>query len=333
MKWNESVNYNGKQENVLQLIKELEIPSQTYYDKRNLGWTAQEAFDYCLQLKNKKTNGLTIAKLGRKNHISSKTIYRGLKHGKTLDTIISEQQEAKKLEEVFLEKLRKQGLPMEHENVHEFLVKQGLNSSSVYINMQKGMNLYDAIASSFGKQHVRNTKHIFLGIQLKSLCQKYGLSDRIVNELIQKGNNYFSAIERTVFNQCFSYNLTNRANYLWNIYQNYFLKGIDIPEECNINEDILNSFTKSYYRMEDMKTDFRYYEFLSGINIALLETLSIEERVSNVYREDLSFTSSELYYILDFEHGLMSDFMYLEEQNMWVYKGNQQILEKLKPSN
>ena len=42
------------------------------------------------------------------------------------------------------------------------------------------------------------------------------------------------------------------------------------------------------------------------------------------------FTLSELYYILDFENGLMKEFLYIKEYGMWVYKGNKDVLKKIK---
>ena len=109
-----------------------------------------------------------------------------------------------------------------------------------------------------------------------------------------------------------------------------FLKGEDIQNK--ITEEELESFVVSYNRMEHIKRDLVYYEFLESVGISKYQLLSLDGRVQNVLLTDpnVSFTLSELYYILDFDNGLMSEFTYVGAHHLWVYSGNREVLKKLK---
>lgn len=88
--------------------------------------------------------------------------------------------------------------------------------------------------------------------------------------------------------------------------------------------------------MEHIKRDLFYYAFLETIDVTRYRFFDLDFCVQQVLlnNEKLPFTLSELYYILDFENGLMKDFTFLEEQQVWVYNGNREVLKKLKkPSN
>ncbi len=84
--------------------------------------------------------------------------------------------------------------------------------------------------------------------------------------------------------------------------------------------------------MEHIKRDLLYYAFLETIDVAKYRFFDLDYRVQQVIlnNEKLPFSLNELYYILDFEQGLMKDFTFLEEQQVWVYTGNREILKKLR---
>lgn len=285
--------YDEKQEKALKLIKELDLSSNLYHKKRNLGMTPQEAFEHCLKVK-KSPN-----------------------------------------EDISSTYLRKIGLPLEYNSLTDFCVLNKLNMSKIYKNIQVGLNLYDAVLNSFKQSNVSlKTKYIYLHIQFKSLAQKYRLDYYQLCFWLRKGLNYFNAIEREVFARTFSQNMGSRNNFLWNIYQNEFLKGIDIKDK--ITQEELNCFIICYARMKNINRDISYYEFLANINIEDYNVLNLDDRVQKFLLrcENIPYSLTELYYILDFENGLMSEFVYLEEKQIWVYNGNREVLKKLeKPSN
>lgn len=156
-----------------------------------------------------------------------------------------------------------------------------------------------------------------------------------LNYWLRKGFNYQEAIEKEVFDRTFSEFENNVRNFrtLWKIYQKEFLKGINIQDEVTDKE--LESFVVCYNRMEHIKRDLMYYAFLECLDIARYKFLSLDNRVRDVLlnEEEIPFTLSELYYILDFEQGLMSEFIYVDSYQIWVYSGNREVLKKLKKPN
>lgn len=328
-----TVIHEGKEYKVLKIIKELGLNEMTYYNQRKKGMTAQDAFLHCLNLKNK----IKVKKVSEENQISKTAIYRGVNNNLPSAEIIKKVNEKKEKDFQTLEYLREIGLPLEYNSLTDFCNQERLNMIRVYKGIQKGMNLYKAVQNSLIiDRYVVEKSAKYYGVQLKSIAQKYGLDSNQLNVWLRKGFNYQEAIERELFARIFSAlkKSGNRIVYLWKIYQNEFLKGLDFQKK--VTDDELQCFMLSYARMEHIKRDLMYYEFLEGVNIPVYKTGSLDERVQDVLLTDpnVTFTLSELYYILDFENGLMKDFTYVEPHHVWVYSGNREVLKKLKkPSN
>lgn len=332
MKYNHTIIHDGKKCNAVEIIRKLNLNQTVYYNQRKKGISAQEAFLHCWNLK----QVVTIKQIAKETQISSTAIRRGFHKGLSLKEIQDAHQEKKeKKEKEFqtLEYLRKIGLPLEYNSLTDFCNQEQLNMIRVYKEIQKGMNLYEAVEQSLilKEGYVgRSTK--YFGVQLKSIAQKYKLDHNQINFWLRKGYSFQEAIEKEVFARTFATfgNDVRKFQYLWKVYQNEFLKGIDIQDKVTDRE--LESFVVSYNRMEHIKRDLKYYEFLEGVGISAYQLLSLDERVQDVLLTDpnATFTLSELYYILDFEHGLMSEFTYIEKHNVWVYSGNKEVLKKLK---
>lgn len=182
----------------------------------------------------------------------------------------------------------------------------------------------------------KKIKYIYNGVSLRALAQKYTLDVNRLNFWLRKGYSYLEAIEKEVFARTFTSfeNIMKRFTYLWEIYKNEFLKSLDI--QTKVTDKELQAFISIYSRMEHIKRDLFYYAFLETIDVTRYRFFDLDFCVQQVLlnNEKLPFTLSELYYILDFENGLMKDFTFLEEQQVWVYNGNREVLKKLKkPSN
>lgn len=331
MKYDHTIVHDGKECNAVEIIRKLNLNQTVYYNQRKKGMSAQDAFLYCLHLKNK----IPIAQFAKEKEISQKAIGRGFQKGLSLEEIEEALRKKKEKEFESLEYLRKIGLPLEYNSLTDFCNREQLNWIKIYKRIQKGMNLYNAVKNSFTIT-TKNDANIYSGIQLKSIAQKYRLDSHKINFWIRKGYNSQEAIEKEVFARTFStFGIVGgKFQYLWKLYQNEFLKGMDIQDK--VTERELESFIVSYNRMEHIKRDLRYYEFLEGVGISAYQLLNLDERVQNVLLTDpnVSFTLSELYYILDFEQGLMNEFTYVEQHHVWVYSGNREVLKKLKkPSN
>lgn len=88
--------------------------------------------------------------------------------------------------------------------------------------------------------------------------------------------------------------------------------------------------------MNHIKRDFIYYAFLENIDISAYKALSLDSRVQSALLANSSivFSLSELYYIFDFEEGLMKEFTYVVTHQVWIFSGNKEVLKRLKkPSN
>lgn len=325
----DKVIYNEKEYRALEIIKKLDLSRTTYYNQRIKGLSAQEAFSHCLNLK----EHITIAQIAEETNISPSVICKGFQIGLSQQEIVKIQQEKKEKAFYTLEFLRKIGLPLEYNSLTDFCNREQLNMIRVYKEIQKGMNLYEAVHNSLIiKERYTGRGAKYFDIQLKSIAQKYRLDTNQINFWIRKEYNFQEAIEKEVFARTFSVfgNDIRKFQCLWKIYQNEFLKGIDIQDK--VTERELESFVVSYNRIEHIKRDLKYYEFLEGVGISAYQLLSLDERVQDVLLTDsnVSFALSELYYILDFEHGLMSEFTYIEKYHVWVYSGNREVLKKLK---
>ena len=124
----------------------------------------------------------------------------------------------------------------------------------------------------------------------------------------------------------------NRINYLWQNYHLFFIQGLEKPEGITKEEWIC--FGKCYERTKQIQKEFTYYHFLEQIPILEFRNLSLENRVCKVLKDFKTlFTLEELYFILDFDHGFMKDFDYIEEHQLWVYRGNKEALQVLKKSS
>lgn len=286
-----------------------------------------------MKKRQEKRKGINVLQIAEENQVSKKVIYEGLYQDNSLDTILKIQEEKKEKNRQQLQYLHEIGMPIEYESVSDFCKKERLNLKMVLYNIQNGMDFYDAVQNSFNK-NIKHFKYIYFNIQLKSLIQKYNLDYNQIGYWLRNGYDYASAIDREIFTRIFLKNIGGRLNYLWNIYQNEFLKGIDVQDKITDNE--FENFIKIYNRMQHIRRDLKYYEYLTSIEILKYQTFSLDERVQNVLLCDkkIPFTLSELYYILDFEYGLMNEFTYLESHQIWIFNGNREVLKKLKkPSN
>lgn len=324
--------YEGKEYRALEIIKKLRIPNRTYYRQREKGMTSQEAFLYCLHSKQR----ITVVKAIKETKISKKTIYKGLHNNMSLDEIKKAKQNKEAKEFQTLEYLRQIGLPLEYNSLTDFCNRESLNMVRIYKGIQKGMNLYDATQNSLTLYTKKKIKYIYNGVSLRALAQKYTLDVNRLNFWLRKGYSYLEAIEKEVFARTFTSfeNIMKRFTYLWEIYKNEFLKSLDI--QTKVTDKELQAFISIYSRMEHIKRDLFYYAFLETIDVTRYRFFDLDFCVQQVLlnNEKLPFTLSELYYILDFENGLMKDFTFLEEQQVWVYNGNREVLKKLKkPSN
>ncbi len=324
MKYDNTIIYNGKECNALEVIRKLGLNHTIYYKKRKEGLSAQEAFLYCWNYK----HHVTIKNIAEKANVSAKVMSRGLRNGLSKE----EQQEKREKRIQTLKYLREIGLPKEYNSLTDFCNREQLNMSVIYKQIQNGLNLYEAVQNSFfiKEVNVRKSAKLF-GVQLKSIAQKYKLDPNQINFWIRNGFDYQDAIEREVFTRIFGFNTNGwRTINLWKIYQNEFLKDVDIQDK--VTDEELENFVIIYNRMKHIKKDFVYYEFLESVGISVYQLLSLDERVQDVLLIDanVSFTLSELYYILDFEHGFMSEFTYIETHHMWIYSGNREVLKKIK---
>lgn len=336
----DKVIYLGKQKRALEWIQELELSRKLYYKKRNLGMNAQEAFEHCLVVKKKSEsnkNRPVIAQISRENQIASKTIYKGLNEGKTIEEVICERKYEKQEDEKLLAELRKQGLPQKYKNLYDFCIKEGLNYNVIFQKIQNGENLYDAVRSSFNIGAGRNKKLFYHGISLKAICQKYHLNYAEINSIRKASGSIEYAIERNIFNQAFSKNLGRNANTLWEVFTRFFVTGNLENFPGKIEDSILNSFTLAYYQIQCIKRDFAYYQFLEEWDILFLKTDIVDERVKYVLEHTENvldrFSLNELYFIFDFENGLMKDFEYVElnGKSEWLYNNvNHEVLRMLK---
>lgn len=328
--------YNGVEVNAYKQLKAFGYSLSFYYRRRNLGMSPQEAFDACISFHEQKRN-ICIKEEAKKNNVSSRVLLKELRNNKPLQTIVEEQREKKAIQVENLAYLRKIGLPQEYSSLVQFCKEEKLKMVAVFHNIQHGMNLYDAVLSSLEirENYISiNNVYIFCGIQLVSLASKYSLDYNQMIRWLKKGYDYIHAIEREVFARCISKNIGGRINYLWNIYQEQFSvnKTVDLSL---ISTEELQIFVKCYSWMQSIKRDLIYYQFLEKINILFYSIMTLDKRVQTLLlnSEDISFSLCELYYILDFEEGLMQDFVYLQEAKFWVYRGNREVLRKLKKPN
>ena len=260
-------------------------------------------------------------------------LLKELRNNKSLQTIVEEQREKKEIQAENLAYLHKIGLPVEYSSLVQFCKEEKLKMSIVFNNIQKGMNLYDAVLYSLEiKENYKfNNVYTFCGIQLISFASKYSLDYNQMIRWIKKGYSYEEAIEREVFARSISKNIGGRINYLWNIYQKQFSINKVVNLSSILTEE-LQIFIKCYSWMQKIKRDLIYYQFLEKINILFYSSMTLDERVQTILlnSENMLFSLCELYYILDFEEGFMNDFVYLQEAKFWVYRGNREVLKKLK---
>ena len=330
----EIVFYEGEYRKVKLLIQEFELSLATYRNKRKLGWEPQKSFEHCLALKKKKEElkKLNIDAIAKKYGVTSQAIYKRLGEGKEISEIVSHLEIRNQKKEKIFNQFQKLEISNQYKDFYDFCIQEGLSTSSIYKNLADGMNLYDAIAYSF-IGNPKNIKYIFHGILLKSLCQKYCLNYDTVQFLFRKTQNYEFTFMKAVFNQIFLKNFEKNREELWKIYIYSDLGDINFSKEI-VDDKIIQLFFQVYWRCQALQKDFLYYQFLNTLDISFLISLNLEDRVRSVLStvETFSFSLKELYFILDFEMGLMQDFAFLEKKNIWVYKGNRRVLEKLKPS-
>ncbi len=328
--------YNGQLYRVYDLLAKKGFSFDAYRKKRKQGLSIEESFQHCIKVKRKQVcrKDKNVLEIAKTSGFSKKVFYEGFYKNKSVEQIIQEQEQKRNQNEEYLNYLYSIGLPKEYSSLKEFCNQNCLNAGLVHKNIQNGMNLYDAVLYSFEKKQMQITKYVYLGIQLKSLAQKYQLDYIQICFWLRNGKNYQEAIEREVFTRAFYKNMGGRSNYLWNYYQTEFLQDRNNENAITQEESL---FLMNYHcRIEKIKKDFLYYAFLNSISITEYQNLNIEDRVRKVLLnyESIPFTLFELYYLLDFENGFMKEFQYLEEKQLWIYRGNREILQRLKkPSN
>lgn len=328
------ITYNNEEKRALNAINEFGLQRKLYYKKRNLGMSAQEAFEHCIKVNEKQKKHVNVQKIAADHDVSAKAIYTGFHKEQNIDEIIMNYQIKKRKDEEMKFRLQEQGMPVEFNCLFEFCIKEKLNYDSVYKNIQKGMSLYDAVSSSFERKQVFK-KYVCFGIQLKSLCQENGLDYDSVSRIYRDSKDYQYAFERAIFNQSFMRALGKKNEYYWNIYKNEFLTG---NSKDTLDEEKLNHFTEICYRTLKLNRKLNYYQFLSNMNISELMNYPLDERVRMVLLSihNIPFSLNELYFILDFENGLMKNFSYWIEKDkrIWIFDGNKEVLRKIKrPSN
>lgn len=338
MKWMQDiVFYEEKEYQARFLIKKLGLSDITYRNKRREGWGSQKAFEHCLALKRRKNylKKFNISQLAKVKKVSLQAIYKNIDNENFSDTLLSfDALEEKRNNFQIL--LSSQDLLSEYNTINEFCIGEGLNACTVYQNLKSGMSLYDAVSKSFSLQFSRNMKNIYLGILVKSLAQKYRLDYDSIQCFFRKTHDYLFAFHQDVFKRVFSNYSVKKKQMLWQVYFNSFLNDISILSSDDVDEEILNLFFKVYWNFQSIQRDFSYYQFLTTFSIPDYTSLSVDERVASfvVRFSTLPFSLEEMYYILDFEQGLMQDFIYYEKKNVWIYKGNREVLKRLKkPSN
>lgn len=328
----EVVNYQNNEYKVLEIIKELDLSIPSYYRSIKNNKSPQEAFDNCLLLKEKqnKKKGINVIKVAKDNNISHRTVYEGIYNNKNIDMIILETKEKQEIRKENLNYLYSIGLPPEYNSLTSFCKREGLNFSRVHNGIQKGYNLHDAILYSLIPCN-RKSKYIYLNIPLIYISQKYNLD---YNQLLYwiKTCSYKDAIHNEIFSSMFHKNMGSRLNYLRRIYQNKFICGEDVKND--ITEEEYEIFIQYQTKINYIDRKISYYEFLETIDIAYFFPLNLDERIKRVLLSSkyLPFNLSELYYILDFSNGLMKDFIYNNDNNIWIYnnRNKEEILSRIK---
>ena len=335
MKWMQDiVFFDGKEQKVRFLIKILKLSSTTYRNKRREGWSAQKAFEHCRALKKRKEylKNVNVKKLSEEKNVSLQAIYKSLNNEKEPAEILASYEDLKKKREDFHSLLSSQDAISQYKSIYEFCIQEGLNVSSVYQNLASGMTFYEAVLNSFSMQLGNNVKNIYLGILVKSLAQKYRLDYEAIQFIFRKTHDYVLSFHKVLFHQVFADYSINKKKILWKIYMESFLNDCSVIPMDVINDHVLNLFFQVYWNFQSIQKDFNYYQFLTTISIPDYISLSIDERVACLLQKfaTLPFSLEEMYFILDFEHGLMQDFVYHKLKNIWVYKGNREVLKKLK---
>ncbi len=174
--------YEDKEYNALNLLEKLDIPNRTYYRLRKDGVSPQNAFLYCLNLKQK----VTLEQIVKETKISRKTISKGFRNSMSLEEIKKAKKEKEAKNFQTLEYLRFIGLPLEYNSLTDFCNQEGLNMMRVYKGIQKGMNLYDAVQNSLTIYTKKSIKYICNGVSLRSLAQKYTLDSNRLNFWLRK---------------------------------------------------------------------------------------------------------------------------------------------------
>ncbi len=327
MKYDNKIIYNGKKDNALTVLKNLEISDSGYYKRRLMGMSAQEAFDRSINfLKKPKRN---ITDFSKTNQISLKKIYNEMDQGKSLEEIKDEKIEVLHEEALLLNKLYDEGMPKEYNDLCSFCRENKLNYSAIlYRMLNKGLTLREAISDMKKNYVIRSTKYFIENIPLRSFCQKYQLDYTELIKYYKSSNNLEEAIERRVFNQSFSYNLGRRAKCLWD-------KFLDFKSTYSIDglsEEEKNSFVLALNRINIINRDISYYKFLNremGLSTNEITISNVDDIILKLLsRGNIPFSLSELYYIFDLKSGLMSDFTYDCDNNIWVYKNPEVLLTK-----
>ncbi len=313
MKYNNEVIYNGEKCKATSILKSLGVSDSGYFKRRKQGMSAQEAFDRSVNYLLKPKQNIT--KFSRENHTANKTTYEGLAKNKSLEEIKSDKINKLHEEALFLNKLYDDGMPKEFSDLYSFCRENGLHYSSIYYRIKKGYSLKEAVYD-VSKNFLTGNNQYFIGnITISGFCQKYRLDYYEFMKYYKKCHNLEETLERRIFNQTFNYNLGRRGSVLWNAFLEFQIN-YEVPA---ISSEELKSFILADNRIRIIKRDLEYYEFLREFSVLDIENNNIDTMVFKVLEDGVTFSLSELYFIFDLKNGLMKDFIYDYDKNIWSY--------------
>lgn len=287
----EVIIYNNRECKVMDLLDDLQIPHKYYYMNRSSGEPPSLAFYYAKDLVERRNRVQNVVE----NELSN---FDGKKY----------------------------------ETLHAFCTDNGLDGNFIYEKIGDGESLSTAVELSFN-QRPKTIKHNWNGIYLRYLFLKYKLDEDSTFKYFKLcEGDLFKAIEMQVFLQTMKVT-TNGFKKYWNIYYKCILNRVENIENYNLDDEVLNKFSTAYYKAGLIAKELNYFIFLDEMRSKYeIDALGIDDRVRLALSEDSGYCLGELYYIFDYDNGLMSDFekMKISKKDVWVFKGNRQILERLR---
>lgn len=288
----DKINSSGREINAFELLESFEIPYKYYINKRDKGYKPDQAFLLAQEYNQKRKNIVNL--INEDNPL--------IIDGERYDTLYS------------------------------FCVGNGLNYSIIYEYLLEGMDLYEAVKLSLDVK-TNQVKYKWAGVSVKSICEKFHLCyATVIAPIRYKEGNVIYAIEKEILSQALKIKSIAFREY-WRIYRETILLKMKDIHEFRLNSKILEGFSDAYYRTQIVLKELNYYTFLDRMRRKYdLDAMSVDERVQLMLNEDNNYSLHELYYIMDYENGLMEGYQQytIKGENVWIYKGNVQILERLK---